>query len=396
MEQQNDQPQGFDTDDFILTKDPRIMANELMRAKNQWLIRIRWIYSIFILLFFFAYNTWSGPAVVKLRELGLVVGLSVVGNLIFTLALNRSMKFPSEKDDYRIYTKMVALQLDFDLVVLSLLVYFSGGFESPLRDLFIFYVVAGTFLIHHTKAIRNTITASILMVLLFMTTERLLIDANRVVTLVAFVILMFFAYFISAYLSRNIRHNEEKISGLLERTRELSVTDGLTQLYNQTHFFLLLKLQIEKAKRYQSSFSVIMFDVDNFKEYNDQNGHLKGSEALRLVAELMRTVFRGSDILAKYGGDEFVILLPDSDKVGAFLAADRLREVVEEELFEGEENQPLGRITLSLGLSSFPEHGKTMEEILDHADKALYFAKQSGRNKTMIYSKDLEEAEPAS
>jgi diguanylate cyclase (GGDEF)-like protein len=96
-------------------------------------------------------------------------------------------------------------------------------------------------------------------------------------------------------------------------------------------------------------------------------------------------------VLAKYGGDEFVIILADSDRVGAFLAADRLREVVEEEPFEGGQQQPLGKVTLSLGISTYPEHGSNVEELLDRADKALYCAKKTGRNKTIIYSQDLDE-----
>jgi diguanylate cyclase (GGDEF)-like protein len=171
----------------------------------------------------------------------------------------------------------------------------------------------------------------------------------------------------------------------------MSVTDGLTNLYNQTHFFLLFRLQLKKSKRYQTPFSIIIFDVDYFKNYNDNNGHLKGSELLCRIGTLMKQAFRSSDMLAKYGGDEFVIILPNSDKVGAFLAADRLREIVEEEPFEGEQHQPSGKITLSLGISSFPEHGDNVEILMDRADKALYSAKEAGRNKTVIYSEDLEE-----
>ncbi|MCU0288232.1 MAG: GGDEF domain-containing protein [Acidobacteria bacterium] len=128
-----------------------------------------------------------------------------------------------------------------------------------------------------------------------------------------------------------------------------------------------------------------------FKNYNDCNGHIAGSEALKVVGELMQKVFRKGDILAKYGGDEFVIILPDSDRIGAFLGAERLREIVEHTVFEGGEKQPLGKITLSLGIASYPEHGITTPEILAKADKAMYTAKESGRNKTIIYTPELEE-----
>jgi diguanylate cyclase (GGDEF)-like protein len=307
------------------------------------------------------------------------------------LALKRGLKYPSKEKDYGLYTSMAFQQLDFDLVILSLLVFFSNGFESPVLVMFIFYIMVGTFLIHHNKAIKNTITAMVLVVVIFFTNEGLIFSTEKLTTMVAFNVILLFTYFISAYLSKNLRRNEDKIQDMLHKTQEMSVTDGLTNLYNQTHFFLLLRLQMKKSQRYQKSFSIIIFDVDHFKNYNDTNGHLKGSEVLKQMGDIMRRCFRSSDVLAKYGGDEFVIILPESDKVGAFLAADRLREVVEEEPFEGREQQPLGKITLSLGISSYPEHGRNLEELLDHADKALYSAKKSGRNRTVIYSKDLEE-----
>jgi diguanylate cyclase (GGDEF)-like protein len=378
-------------DEFMRIKDPQTTAIELMVGKNLWLTKIRWIYTFFILLFFVTYNYVSGDMFIHYRILGWILGLSVLGNIIFILALKRGLKYPSKEKDYGLYTSMAFQQLDFDLVILSLLVFFSNGFESPVLVMFIFYIMVGTFLIHHNKAIKNTITAMVLVVVIFFTNEGLIFSTEKLTTMVAFNVILLFTYFISAYLSKNLRRNEDKIQDMLHKTQEMSVTDGLTNLYNQTHFFLLLRLQMKKSQRYQKSFSIIIFDVDHFKNYNDTNGHLKGSEVLKQMGDIMRRCFRSSDVLAKYGGDEFVIILPESDKVGAFLAADRLREVVEEEPFEGREQQPLGKITLSLGISSYPEHGRNLEELLDHADKALYSAKKSGRNRTVIYSKDLEE-----
>ncbi|MCP5106557.1 MAG: GGDEF domain-containing protein [bacterium] len=257
--------------------------------------------------------------------------------------------------------------------------------------LFIFYIMVATFLISHQKAFKNTLTAMLLVVVIFFTDEGLIFSSEKLTTMTGFNVILLFAYMISAYLSRNLRENEEKLNRLLEKFREQSVTDGLTDLYNQTHFFLLLNLQMERAKRYKTTFSLILFDVDNFKNYNDSNGHIAGSEALQRVGRLMKEVFRSSDILAKYGGDEFVIILPNSDKIGAFLGAERIREAVENEPFPGGKHQPMGKMTLSLGIASYPEHGADTEEILGRADKAMYFAKQTGRNKTVIYSEDLEE-----
>jgi diguanylate cyclase (GGDEF)-like protein len=285
---------------------------------------------------------------------------------------------------------MAFQQLDFDLVILSLLVFFSGGFNSPVLVLFIFYIMVGTFLIHHNKAIKNTITAMVLVVVIYFSNEGLIISSEKLTSMVAFNMILLFTYFISSYLSKNLRENEKKIQDLLKRTQEISVTDALTNLYNQTYFFILFRLQLKKALRYHSAFSVIIFNIDHFKDYNDKNGFLKGSDVLHQVANIMRKCFRTSDVLAKYGGDEFVIILSESDKVGAFLAAERLREAVKEENFKGGRQQPEGKVTLSLGISNFPEHGSSVEELMDHAAKALYWAKKNGRNKTVIYSEELE------
>lgn len=370
---------------------PKKMALELLEGKNRWLIKTRWWYTFFILIFFFAYNYFAQRETVPLYDILLIVVLSVFGNILFLVTLRRRLRHTEEEDTPNALTTLATLQLDFDLVLLSLLVFSTGGFSSPLLVLFFFYVVVSTFLIDHEKAFRNTLTAMVLVVVLSFTNEGFIVSPQKMASLIGFMVIMFFAYLVSRYLSRNLEDNEERLRTLLDKFHELSVTDGLTSLYNQTHFFLLLNLQLEHAKRYETPLSVIIFDVDNFKNYNDNNGHIQGSDTLRRVAGLMRTVFRSGDILAKYGGDEFVIILPQSDKVGAFLGAERLREIVEAEDFPGKELQPGGALTISLGLAGYPEHGDTTEQILDKADKALYVAKKHGRNRTVIYSPDLDE-----
>ena len=183
----------------------------------------------------------------------------------------------------------------------------------------------------------------------------------------------------------------EHLHGLHDFTEDLREALGLTSLYNQSHFFDLLAAETRKSERYNFIYSLVIFDVDNFKNYNDHNGHLRGSETLKRVGALMRQSFRNSDILAKYGGDEFVILLPQTDKIGSFLAAERLRETIEREKFPGGEWQPKGKVTISIGIASYPEHGDTGERIIEKADQALYCSKEAGRNRTTIYSPESAE-----
>ncbi len=380
-------------EDFSGSKKAETLAVQLVVDKNFWLTRIRWIYSLFIFLFFISYNSLARETRIAFYDLLLIIFLSGIGNLIFIFALKRNLSKGLKGAHYEMFSSIATLQLDFDFVVLVLLVFFSGGFESPVIILFIFYIIVSTFLIYYKKAFRNTLAAIILVTLIFFLNEGLIISSQKLATMIAFNIILLFSFFVSAYLSKNIRDNEIILQELLERSRKLSVTDGLTDLYNQSYFFKMLKLQLERAKRYESTFSVIIFDVDHFKSYNDHNGHIHGSEALAKIGGIMKSVFRASDILAKYGGDEFVVILPNTDRVGAFLAADRLRDTIENESFAGEENQPMGKITISVGVATFPEHGAGEEEILEKADRAMYLAKEAGRNRTVIYSEKSEQSE---
>jgi diguanylate cyclase (GGDEF)-like protein len=365
--------------------DAKALAIKLIIEKNFWLTQIRWLYTVFVFMFFFAANYFFDSRYINYRALFLISGLAILGNLMFVFTLKKNKKLPEKDQNYDTYSSLASIQLDLDLVILSLLIFYSGGFESPVTVLFIFYVMVSTFLIYHKKAFKNTLIAVVLLVTIFFANKGLVISSKKLTEMVGFTIILFFAFFISGYLSKYLRKNEKSLHEFLKKTSELSVTDGLTELYNQAHFFLLFNLQLEKAKRYDQIFSLVMFDVDHFKNYNDTNGHIQGSEVLKTIGVRMREVFRASDVLGRYGGDEFIVLLSRSDSVGAYLAADRLREVVEKEAFTGRENQPLGKITLSMGVASYPDHGATIDELLDNADRALYTAKRTGRNRAIIY-----------
>jgi diguanylate cyclase (GGDEF)-like protein len=293
--------------------------------------------------------------------------------------------------DYNQLLSTISRQLNFDLVALSMIVLFSGGLNSPIIAMFIVYIMITTFLTDYHKAFRNTLTAIVLLlVITLLQNSGNFFSSRQIMAMLTFDIMFIFTYSVSGYLSKNMHTNEALLKELLKQTQELSISDGLTGLYNQMHFFELLNLETKKSQRHKLSYSLIMFDVDHFKNYNDHNGHMHGSETLKSIGTIMKNKFRATDLLAKYGGDEFVIILPQTDKVGAYLAAERLRESIEKQVFPGAETQPLKKLTISIGLSAYPEHGLSDEEILNRADKALYFAKESGRNRTIIYNENIE------
>lgn len=175
------------------------------------------------------------------------------------------------------------------------------------------------------------------------------------------------------------RANEElqEANGIL---KEMAVKDGLTSLYNHRYFQEALSQEIARSKRYAKQCSVIFIDVDNFKVYNDTHGHPEGDRLLKRLSAMMMSHLRSSDLAARYGGEEFVLLLPETSKDTAVRIAEGLRAKVEEEPFPGRERQPLGRVTISIGVASYPEDGTDAPAVMAFADQLLYKAKHGGKN----------------
>ncbi|OGP59102.1 MAG: hypothetical protein A2V67_08160 [Deltaproteobacteria bacterium RBG_13_61_14] len=167
-----------------------------------------------------------------------------------------------------------------------------------------------------------------------------------------------------------------------QQTKELSNRDELTNLYNRRYFFERFEKEVERAKRYERILSLIMIDIDHFKNYNDSFGHLMGDALLQKLAQIMEQNLRKADVLARYGGEEFFILLPETDKEQARQVAEKLRRTVEEYDFHADRTElQKGKVTITLGLASLPRDALEALSLLDLADKALYFGKAQGRNR---------------
>ncbi len=178
---------------------------------------------------------------------------------------------------------------------------------------------------------------------------------------------------------------------LAERAREaefykrLAQTDGLTDLYNHRFFHQLLAVEISRARRFQRPLSLIMLDIDHFKIYNDVNGHQAGDRALRQLAWLLKHSSRSYDLIARYGGDEFAIILPETDKKTAGEVAERIRVSIATAPLEHADVLPSGCCTVSLGVASFPEDAVAEGDLVREADRALYQAKLGGRNRICLH-----------
>ena len=162
-----------------------------------------------------------------------------------------------------------------------------------------------------------------------------------------------------------------------QEVESLAITDELTRLYNYRFLKTALRREVARASRYGQTFSIIMIDVDHLKKYNEQHGHLGGSELLRQLAGILARNSRAIDLVAKYGGDEFLVILPQTRMDGAVSMGERTCASVAACAFPHCEP---GAITVSMGVASFPQNGATMESLLAAADEALFRAKRQGRN----------------
>lgn len=167
---------------------------------------------------------------------------------------------------------------------------------------------------------------------------------------------------------------------LYEETKQMAITDELTQLYNRRYFYEQLAMEIRRFKRYGRAFSLLMMDLDHFKEYNDKYGHLAGDEVLRQLGKILRGNSRDVDIVSRYGGEEFAIILHETSLEAAMAQAERLRVLVQIKLKESGKIKGKG-LTISIGVGTWDEDMKKPQELVSIADKALFLAKSKGRNR---------------
>lgn len=161
--------------------------------------------------------------------------------------------------------------------------------------------------------------------------------------------------------------------------KERAFIDDCTEIYNARYLLSTTENEIRRAERYQNPLSVLFLDLDRFKLVNDRHGHLVGSDTLRALSQLLLQSVRQVDTLARYGGDEFTILLVDTSHDAAFAVAERIRRSVEDHVFEAGRDGSL-RLTVSIGVATYPQHGESRDTLLESADKAMYRAKSQGRN----------------
>jgi diguanylate cyclase (GGDEF)-like protein len=185
---------------------------------------------------------------------------------------------------------------------------------------------------------------------------------------------------------RVLREREltEERNRMMEKLQKLAVTDGLTMLFNSRHFYSVLELEVDRSNRYKHPLSLLLIDIDHFKDYNDSYGHLEGDKVLVRFSQLLKSCLRANDSAFRYGGEEFTVILPETSADEARTVAQRIRTAVETESFTPPPGRPAA-VTISIGVTEY-EPMEDMTGFIRRADEAMYYSKQTGRNRVSVLS----------
>lgn len=270
------------------------------------------------------------------------------------------------------------------ILIFTLAIVISGANTSEYKILFLFIITTTTI----QSGMKHGILVSIISSIIILVMDLLYMPGSNVNVyfendLVLSAIFMLTAWPLGFYVKIEREH--------IDNLKSLANEDGLTGVYNHRYFHETLTNEIDKAKNENSKVSMIFIDIDYFKQYNDLYGHQEGDKVLRKIGHMLKEATRDSDIVARYGGEEFSIILPNTDENKATDVAEHIRSKIESTYFEGQENQPNGNLTVSIGISVFPDKVKSDVELVKSADDALYRAKFFNKNRVESYTSVLDE-----
>jgi diguanylate cyclase (GGDEF)-like protein len=249
------------------------------------------------------------------------------------------------------------------------LVWQTGGFESPFTFTFPLIVGAGALLV----APRIALVLAILATAAYLAAGLAVDQTPGTAPLVQMAVNLTGLYLL-AYIGASVGREQRRARDAAIR---MSTVDALTGLFNRTHFFSALEREIARGDRSGRAFCLVMLDLDDLKAVNDRYGHLAGDQVLRGVADVVRSGVRKIDVAARYGGDEFVALLPETDPTGGWVLAEKIRLTIAEQGTPGIDPTP----TVSVGVVSYPADGRSADALLVSADRAMYASKRSGKNR---------------
>ncbi|MFA0814419.1 MAG: diguanylate cyclase [Anaerofustis sp.] len=269
-------------------------------------------------------------------------------------------------------------------IITFLAIMLTGAYESNYKFLFLFVIISST-IESGTRVgiIISSVASALILSIDLLSSPNELVNTyfeSDIVLACAFIII---AWTIGFY----VRSEKEHIRIL----KEMVNIDGLTGLYNHRYFYDVIEDEIDRTAAEQQQLSLLFMDIDYFKNYNDLNGHQMGDDVLRIIAEIIRSSTRITDTVSRYGGEEFAVILPDTNPKDALVIGERIRARVEEYHFQNEEYLPNGKLTISVGISTYPDNAKNMVDLIRFADDALYRAKFLNKNSVQTYYSILDD-----
>ncbi|MBI3042102.1 MAG: GGDEF domain-containing protein [Betaproteobacteria bacterium] len=265
------------------------------------------------------------------------------------------------------------------IVFITWVLYHTGRLDSPLLNLYLLPIVTSALTLGHKETLLQVGLIAACYLFLGYTTSASFVSIITAGDFAADLAPMLLVAYITTMLSQDILNAMAKI-------RLISETDELTHAYNMRAFNAIARRECALARRYNRTFSLLMVDSDNLKKVNDAYGHEAGDRLIKLVVQCIRDTARTTDIIARYGGDEFMCLLPETGSEGAAVVAERIRRLIfETALDTGREAVPT---SVSIGVATYPAHGGEFETLGRNADRALYDSKAQGRNRVTVFSQE--------
>lgn len=314
---------------------------------------------------------------IMVMALGVVMLLLLGIYLVWSFSLNDQIN----KNKYR---KIIFVENLVFIGIFFVAVFLSGAYKSEFKYIFLFIITSSTIQL----GLKNGITVAVISSVLILGMDILCVQNTNVnkyfqTDLILSGIFILTAWPLGFYVKIEGEH--------IDKLEELVNKDGLTGVFNHRYFQDALKEKVALSEKYKEPVSMIFVDIDYFKHYNDLYGHQKGDEVLRTIGKILRENLRENDVAARYGGEEFAIILPNTKETEAVIIADKIRKIIEDTKFYGEENQPNGVLTASMGISVYPDKAKNDVTLIKSADDALYRAKFFKKNRVETYTSILDE-----
>lgn len=342
--------------------------NEELKGFSRSMAELQWLLLILVILYFF----------IPIRPIDDTekLILTMVSYSGFVLVF-RYLNFHARETRLKLAIETWAM-----VIFITLALWYTGKVDSPLLNLYLLVIIASAITLGKLMTLLEVVLIACCYLYMgyHIYSEALFAAQTFTMLMAKFSPFLLVAY-VTSMLAADILQAKKRIT-------LLSQTDDLTGLLNMRAFNLVLEKEIARVRRYAQPFTVIMVDIDGLKDINDQHGHAAGSRLIKTIAHSIRECVRTSDVLARYGGDEFVILMAHTSTEHARTAAERIRAAIKNTSFDMQGVRIAS--TVSVGIASFPECVKEAEDVLDKADIALYKSKQCGRNKVTYYDPALE------